>query len=180
MPITLRKFSSKDFDRGRSRLWEFAWIVTKCLFFLTPFPVPSAWRCQFLRMFGATVGRRVVIRSRVNIWFPWRLAIADDVWIGEEVFILNLASVTIEHDVCISQRVFLCTGSHDFRREDFALITKPIVIHESSWIAAQAFVAPGIEIGPRSVVSAGSVVLRNVPVDAHVRGNPAETYKTIE
>lgn len=130
-------------------------------------------------MFGATVGRRVVIRSRVNVWFPWRLTIADDVWIGDEVFILNLATVTIEHDVCISQRAFLCTGSHDCRRDDFALITKPIVIRESSWVAAQAFVAPGIEIGPRAVVSAGSVVLRNVPVDTIVRGNPAEPYKKI-
>lgn len=179
LPFDLSQFSSRGFDRGASRVTECAWIVVRCLLFLSPWPLPSALRCAALRMFGAKIGRGVVIRSRVNIWFPWRLSVGDHVWIGEEVFILNLAPVTIGRSSCISQRAFLCTGSHDFRSRDFALITKPIDVESSSWIAAQAFVAPGVRVGEGSVVSAGSVVLEDVPPATIVQGNPARVVKQI-
>lgn len=178
--MDLSSFSSREFDRGASRWKEALWVVTKCLFFLTPWPLPSGIRCRLLRLFGASIGKGVVIRSRVNVWFPWRLVIGDHVWLGEEVLILNLAQVTIESHVCVSQRAFLCTGSHDFRSSDFALVTKPIAVRTSSWIAAQAFIGPGTEIGTGSIVSAGSVVLSNVSADTIVRGNPAQPLRVIE
>jgi len=81
--------------------------------------------------------------------------------------------VTIESNVCISQRAYLCTGSHDFRREDFKLQVAPITVREGSWIAAASFIAPGVEIGSRAVVSAGSVVFESVAPKTFVRGNPA-------
>jgi putative colanic acid biosynthesis acetyltransferase WcaF len=177
--MNLSRFSSREFDRGASRWKETLWVITKCLFFLTPWPTPSRIRCGLLRLFGASIGTGVVIRSRVNIWFPWRLVVGNHVWLGEEVLILNLAQVTIESDVCVSQRAFLCTGSHDIRRDDFALITKPIIVRSSSWIAAQSFVAPGVEIGSGSVVSAGSVVLSDVAAHSIVRGNPAQFVRAV-
>ena len=149
----------------------------KWLFFLNPVPWPSALRIAFLRIFGAKVGERVVIRSNVNVTFPWRLEVGDDVWLGEEVLVLSLAPVVIESNVCISQRAFLCTGSHDFRAKHFDLITKPITIRSGSWVAAQAFIAPGVEIGKGSMVAAGSVVSENVPPGTLVRGNPAVVVK---
>jgi len=131
------------------------------------------WRVFLLRQFGARIGAGVVIRENGNISFPWRLAIGDHVWIGEDVGILSLAQVTIGSNVCISQRAYLCTGSHDFRREDFKLKVAPITVGDGSWIAAASFIAPGVEIGPGAVVSAGSVVFNNVRAGAFVRGNPA-------
>ncbi len=178
--MDLRNYSTENFDRGGSRWKEALWVVVKCLFFLTPWPLPSGLRCHLLRLFGASVGRGVVIRSRVNVWFPWRLVVGNNVWMGEDVLILNLAQVTLESDICISQRAFLCTGSHDFRRDDFALITKPITIRSSSWVAAGAFIGPGTEVGSGAVVSAGSVVLRDVPANTIVQGNPARVLKTID
>ena len=104
----------------------------------------------------------------------------DDVWLGEEVLILSLAPVVIESSVCISQRAFLCSGSHDFRAENFDLVTKPITVRKGSWVAAQAFVAPGVEIGEGSMVAAGSVVSENVPPKTLVRGNPAVVVKRFD
>jgi putative colanic acid biosynthesis acetyltransferase WcaF len=106
--------------------------------------------------------------------------LGSDVWLGEEVFLLTLAPILIEDDVCISQRAFLCTGSHDFRRDDFPLVTRPITIRRSCWIAAQAFVAPGVEIGEESLVGPGSVVLTSVPPRSRVAGNPAAPIKAGE
>jgi putative colanic acid biosynthesis acetyltransferase WcaF len=171
--MDLSIYDNSDFDRGAPRWKEAVWTLVRFLFFQNAFPWPSPLRCALLRVFGAKIGRAVVIRANANISFPWRLAIGDHVWIGEDVGILTLAPVTIESNVCISQRTYLCTGSHDFRREDFKLQVAPITVREGSWIAAACFIAPGVEIGPGAIVSAGSVVLKNVAPKAFVRGNPA-------
>lgn len=178
--IQLRDYDNSDFDRGAPRWMEVLWVAVKIVFFRNPIPWPSAIRVSFLRMFGAKVGERVVIRSNVNVTFPWFVEIGDDVWLGEEVCLLSLASITIENDVCISQRAFLCTGSHNFRTKTFDLVTRPITVRRGSWIAAQAFVGPGVEIGEGSLVSAGSVVLDTVPPRKIVRGNPAVVVKSTE
>ena len=177
--IDLSRYSIAWFDRGAPRWKETAWFFVKCLVFQTPWPWPSQVRVALLRAFGAQIGSGVVVRGNVNVTFPWRLSIGDHVWIGEEVTILSLAAVRIESNVCISQRAFLCTGSHDFRAPTFDLRTKPITLREGCWVAAQAFVAPGVEIGEGSMVSAGSVVLENVPPRVIVRGNPAAVVKQL-
>lgn len=177
--MQLSQYSTAEFNRGAPWLKEALWHAVKCCFFMTPCPLPSALRVFFLRLFGARIGARVVIRSRVNIAFPWRLSMGDHVWLGEEVLILNLAPVTIESNVCVSQRAFLCTGSHDFRTPGFDLRTEPITLRGGCWIAAQAFVGAGVEVAGGSVVSAGSVVLENVPPKVLVRGNPAVVVKNL-
>ena len=175
--MRLKDYDNRDFDRGAPLWKEALWILVKSIFFLSPVPWPSGLRLELLRLFGARVGHGVVIRSQVNITSPWRLTVGDDVWIGEETLILSLAPVTLEADICISQRAFLCTGSHDFRAPAFDLVTKPITVRRGCWIAAQAFIAPGVEIGEGSMVSAGSVVLTSVPPRTLVRGNPAAVVK---
>jgi len=178
--IDLSGYTTGAFQRGASPLKEAAWHAVRALFFLNPIPWPSELRVALLRLFGAAIGEGVVIRSQVNITFPWRFSAGDHVWIGEEVLILNLAPVAIESNCCISQRAFLCTGSHDFSSPAFSLRTEPITIRQSSWVAAAAFIAPGVEIGPGSMVAAGSVVLATVPPGTIVRGNPATVVKELK
>ena len=178
--MTLKAYTVGDFDRGAPRWKEALWIFVKWAFFLTAFPWPSSLRVALLRFFGAKIGSGVVVRANVNVSYPWRLTLGDDVWLGEEVSILSLAQVVIESSVCVSQRAFLCTGSHDFRSEKFSLVVKPITVRGGSWIAAQAFVAPGVEIGAGSMVCAGTVVTENVPPKSIVRGNPAQVVKQLQ
>jgi putative colanic acid biosynthesis acetyltransferase WcaF len=177
--MQLKGYTVGHFDRGAPRWKEALWVVVKCLFFQTAWPWPSALRGSLLRVFGARVGERVVVRGNVNITYPWRLTLGDDVWLGEEVMILSLAPVVIESSVCVSQRAFLCTGSHDFRSPGFDLVTKGITVRTGSWIAAQVFVGPGVEIGEGSMVCAGSVVSEAVPPRTIVRGNPAQVMKRL-
>ena len=178
--MNLSIYDNSDFDRGAPRWKEAAWTLVRFLFFQSAFPWPSPLRCALLRVFGAKIGRGVVIRANVNISFPWRLQVDDHVWIGEDVGILSLAQVTIESNVCVGQRAYLCTGSHEFRREDFKLKVAPIAVRTGSWVAAAAFIGPGVEIGAGSVVSAGSVVLENVPANVLVQGNPARVVSAID
>lgn len=177
--MNLGKFSNAGFNRGMPKWREAVWTLARCLFFETAVPFPSGLKTALLRCFGAKIGRGVVVRSQVKISFPWRLEVGDDVWIGDGVWILSLANVTLRENVCLSQRCYLCTGSHDYRRETFDLITRPIEIREGSWVAAGAFVGPGVTVGPGAVVAAGAVVTAPVPPRCLVRGNPAEVVKEI-
>jgi putative colanic acid biosynthesis acetyltransferase WcaF len=177
--MKLQTFTTAHFQRGAPRWKEALWVLVRCLIFQTPIPFPSWLKCRLLRSFGARIGENVIIRTGVWVTFPWRLTVGNNVWLGDGVWILSLAPVTIESDVCISQRSYLCSGTHDYRKESFDLITKPIVVRESSWVAAAAFVGPGVEIGPGSVVSAGSVVTTRVGPGEVVRGNPAQFVKFV-
>jgi putative colanic acid biosynthesis acetyltransferase WcaF len=168
---------TRGFDRGRSA-WFFAvWYVVKCLFFLSAWPFPSSWKCHILRWFGARIGKAVVIKPRVNIHFPWKLAVGDFTWIGEEVFILNFERVTIGSQCCVSQRAFLCTGNHDYRAIDMRYRNEPISVGDGAWIGAQAFVGPGCDIGLEAVITAGSVVTCSLPSAMVCGGNPCVPLK---
>lgn len=171
--MRLDLYDNSAFDRGAGRFKEALWILVKGFFFLNFFPWPSALRVGLLRLFGAQVGRGVVVRSGVNVSFPWRLIVGDHVWIGEEVAILSLAPVTLGSHVCLSQRAYLCTGSHDWKVETFDLQTKPIVVENQVWVAAQAFIGPGVTLGEGSVVGAGAIIMKPVPARSMARGNPA-------
>ena len=162
----------KNLDRGCSVWIESLWYVCKCIFFLSPWPWPSGLKTVLLRLFGAAVGKGVVIKPRVNIHLPWKLAVGDFSWLGEEVFVLNLEEVRIGSNCCISQRAFLCTGNHDFHDVSFAYRNRAIAIEDEAWVGAQVFVAPGVSVGSGAVVTAGSVVLKNLPSAMICSGNP--------
>ena len=175
--IDLAQFKSPEFDRGASRLKEISWALVRGAFFLNRLPLPSWFRVSLLRAFGAKIGDRVIIRSRVSIYFPWKLSIDDDVWISDEVTLIALDPIEIKKDVCLSQRVFLCTGSDGFDTEDGRAATASIRISDRSWLAANVFVGPGVLIRESTFVAADSVVVGDTWPHSRVGGNPARPIK---
>jgi putative colanic acid biosynthesis acetyltransferase WcaF len=130
-----------------------------------------------LRLFGARIGKGVTVKPRVRVKFPWRLHVGDHSWIGEDVWLDNLAEIRIGDHCCISQSVYLCTGSHDWQRASFDLIVKPIVLEDEVWLAARSVVGPGVTIGRGAVLGLGSVATRNLlPCHIH-QGVPAIPIK---
>ena len=131
------------------------------------------WRKQLLRLFGATIGVGGRIKPRVCITSPWNLIIGDHCWLGEELWIDNIAKVVIGDHVCLSQGAYLCTGNHDFRSHQFDLRLGPITVQSEAWIAAHSVLGPGVTVGAGAIVSLGAVALADVPAHAIVQGNPA-------
>lgn len=157
----LAGFTGAGYDKGRGPFWQMAWLVVSGLVTMHWW-CPAGVRVRILRAFGARIEEGAFIRHRVRIHWPWKLSVGRDSWIGEGVWILNLEPVTIGSDVCISQDVFLCTGSHDRNSPTFEFDNAPIVVADGAWVAAKATVLRGCTVGHDSVVGAGALVTSDV------------------
>ncbi len=130
-----------------------------------------------LRVFGARIGKGVKIYPSANIMFPWNLEIGDRTVISWKVILYNLGKISIGSDTVISQYAHLCAGNHDYKSPDFKLLKTPVTIGNNVWIAADAFIAPGVNIGDQAVIYARSVVVKDVLENTVVGGNPAKLIK---
>jgi putative colanic acid biosynthesis acetyltransferase WcaF len=170
--IDLSQYDNPDFVRGRSRAVEALWLLMQALAVRSWIP-GTAHRRLLLKLFGASLGVGLDIKPGVRVKFPWRLAIGDHSWIGEDVWIDNLAMVRIGAHCCISQGAYLCTGSHNWSDPGFSLIVRPIDIQDGAWIAARAMVAPGVTVGEGAVLGMGSVATRDLEPWTVYSGVPA-------
>lgn len=154
--------------------WKIAlWFVVNAVFFANRFAVFGSIKCILLRSFGGLVGKGVVIKPSVSIKYPWLLTVGDDVWIGENVWIDNLAMVTIGSNVCISQGAYLLTGNHHFGKQTFDLMIDKIVLESGVWIGAKATVCPGVVCRSHSVLAVGSVATKELEAYSIYQGVPA-------
>ncbi len=171
--VNLASFSNDWYNPGAGIVKRALWYVVNALFFINPLVPLSGLKVWLLRLFGATVGKGVVMKPSLNIKYPWLLQIGNHVWIGENVWIDNLAQVTIKHNVTLSQGAMLLTGSHDYKKPAFDLIVGSITLDESVWVGAKAIVCPGVTCGSHSVLAAGSVATSDLQAYTIYQGNPA-------
>jgi putative colanic acid biosynthesis acetyltransferase WcaF len=173
----LASFRADPSYRGRSpyfvQLW---WLVQATLFRWSP-QVLYGFRRWILRLFGAKVGIGVLLRPSVTVTYPWKVSIGDHSWIGDDVVIYSFAPITLGNNVVVSQRTYLCAGTHDFRSPSFDLRCQPIVIEDEAWVATDTFVAPGVTIGRGAVVGARSSVFKDLPPMMICTGNPARPIR---
>lgn len=172
----LSRFDNADFNPG-SALKRMLWYVVNALFFtnyLFPF---SGMKKFWLRLFGSNVGTGVVIKPSVNIKYPWLLEIGDYSWIGEKVWIDNLAPVRIGRNCCLSQGAMLLCGNHDYKKPTFDLITGGIILEDGVWIGAHAIVCPSVTCSSHAVLAVKSVATSNLDSYGIYQGNPAVKVK---
>ncbi len=174
--VNLAKYNHRFsyFNKIARLFWNiFYWILFR------PFNLNlfNGWRAGVLRIFGAKVGYKANIYASVKIWAPWNLEIGDYSSIGPGVDCYNQGKIVIGNQTIISQKTYLCASSHDYTISNFPLILKPINIKNQVWIAAAAFIAPGVHIGNGAVIGAKSAVFKNVDEWSLVGGNPAKFIK---
>ena len=129
-----------------------------------------------LRMFGAKVGADVHVYPTVRITIPWNLSLGDGSAIGEFAILYALGPIALGPRATVSQYAHLCAGSHDLTRSDRPLTKPPINVGADAWIAADAFVGPGVTIDvKRAVTPAFLDRAERAAVNAMVQANRAET-----
>jgi putative colanic acid biosynthesis acetyltransferase WcaF len=169
----LARFKLPENFRGRSgivvQLW---WLVQATLFRCSP-QLFYGFRRWLLRAFGAQIGAGVIIRPSATITYPWKVRIGDYAWIGDDVVIYSFADITIGKHAVVSQKSYLCAGTHNYKSPTFDIYALPIVIEDEAWIAADVFVAPGVTVGKGAVVGSRSSVFANLPPMMVCVGSPA-------
>jgi putative colanic acid biosynthesis acetyltransferase WcaF len=173
VPIDLSTPDNTNLVRGRSLFVEGLWIFFGAPVLASRFIVSPAVRAWVLRLFGAKIGFKTHMKPGIRVKFPWYLSVGDHVWIGEDVWIDNLAPVSIESHVCVSQGAYLCTGNHDWSKHNMRLFSKPIVLERGCWVGARTVVCPGVTIAEGAILTAGSVTAKNLPAFGIYTGNPA-------
>jgi putative colanic acid biosynthesis acetyltransferase WcaF len=174
--VDLSKFQNTWYKPG-SKLKIVLWTLTSIIIFRTSLPIPSVLKIIILKLFGAKIGADVVIKPNVNIKYPWKLCIGNNSWIGENVWIDNLAKVDIGNDCCLSQGCYLLTGNHDFTSTSFDLMIYEINIEDGSWVGAKSVVCPGVTLHKAAVLTVGSVATKTLDELGIYQGNPAVKIK---
>jgi len=154
-------------------LWGVVWLLL-----YRPSPRPfHGWRRMLLRTFGAKIGRGAMPYPSAVIWAPWNLVMGDRSTLGDAADCYCVARVVIGEHASVSQRAYLCAASRDVDDPDHPLMTAPIVIERHGWVAAEAYVGPGVTVFEGGVVAARAVAVRDVPPWTVVGGNPARPIR---
>jgi putative colanic acid biosynthesis acetyltransferase WcaF len=161
-------------NRARRALWGLAWLV---LARWTPPPL-HVWRILVLRLFGLRAGRNCRVHASVAVWNPANLELGDNVLIGPGAIVYNQGRIAIGSDSVISQRAHLCASSHRIGSRHFQLVLKPIAIGANCWVAAEAFVGPGVTMADGAVLGARGVLFDDAEAFTVYRGNPAVAIAT--
>lgn len=178
MLVDLSSFDNSWYSPGRPAWLQILWFLGGLPLLRSSCIPSSGFRRGLLRLFGARIGKGVVIKPGVRVKYPWLLQVGDHTWIGEDAWIDNLAPVELGSNACLSQGVYLCTGNHDWTDPSFSLIVRPIVIHDGAWLGAKTVIGPGVEVAECAVAAAGSVVTRNLEASIVYAGNPAVAVRT--
>lgn len=152
---------------GKPTYFVFLWNIVERLFVTNSWQISSVIRKKALTLFGAKIGKNVILRPKMRVLFPWKLTIGDSSWIGDGVWIHNQNQVFIGHDVVISQECLITTGSHAHRK-DMGLITKPITIEAGTWITSRCMVLGGSHIGQSSLIQPMAVISGKIPKNSVV------------
>jgi putative colanic acid biosynthesis acetyltransferase WcaF len=154
-----------------------AWWIGGGLLFKCSLRPMYSWRRFVLRLYGARLADHVCVQRTARIDFPWNLEMGRYSSIGEYAWVYALGSIRIGAFSTISQRTFLCTGTHDYTRPEMPLVTRPVTIGRGVWIAAEAYVGPGVTIGDNAVIGARSVVVHDLPANMVCVGHPCRPLK---
>ena len=175
--VDLREYNPSQHDRQRPNWVVILWWLTQGVLFPLSLHNLNGFRAWLLRLFGAKIGQGVVIRPTARFTYPWKIAIGDHSWIGDDVVLYSVDRIEIGDHCVISQKSYLCTGSHDIADYTFSLITAPIKIGNGVWVASDCFIAAGVAIGANSVVGARSSVFSNIPAQKIAWGSPSVCHR---
>lgn len=163
--------------RGGGRFKVQLWGLVQYFLFNSSPQFLYRYRNFLLRLFGAKIGKNVLIRPSVKITYPWKLEIGNNTWIGEDCYIYNLAEVKIGSNVSIAHRNFFNTGGHDYKKTTFDIFAKRIIIEDEVWITSEVYISPGVTISRGAVIGVRSVVFSDVPEGMLCYGSPAKVVK---
>ena len=174
--VKLNQYDNSWYQPG-SKVKRLIWFFVNIIIFKNPFLSHYGIKAWVLRMFGAKVGKNVLIKPSVNIKYPWFIELGNDIWIGENVWLDNHTRIKIGNDVCLSQGAVLMTGNHNYKSTGFDLVLGEIEIEDGVWIGAHSIVCPGVICRSHAVLAVGSTATKDMEAYQIYQGNPAKPIR---
>lgn len=171
--VQLAAFDGADFNKGAGFLKTTLWYFVNALIVRASWNPFMGIKTALLRIFGAKIGKGLVIKNNVVIKSPWNLVVGDDCWLGEACWIDNLDKVFIGSNVCISQGALLLTGNHDYTTASMPYRNAAIRVEDGAWIGAKAVVGPGVTVHGNAILTVGSIATKDMEANGIYQGNPA-------
>jgi maltose O-acetyltransferase len=141
-----------------------------------------AERSRLLRALLPNTGTELGLNSPFYCDYGTNITVGDQVFLNFNCTILDVAAVTIGSRTLLGPGVQIYTATHplDYQERASGLESaKPIVIGEDVWIGGGAILCPGVTIGDRAVIGAGSVVTKDIPADTLAVGNPCRVIRVL-
>lgn len=197
-PITGRDLSATEgLVERRARVRHYAGLVRRSLHVkfaianvvsrILPDFASGIIRGRVYRWAGFDVGSGAFIMGNLRLksaspGFYDKLSIGEGVTLADNITINLDAKVTIGKNVAIAPHVLIYTGSHQIGPGSMRIgqiVALPVTIEDGAWVRLGAIIAPGVTVGRGSVVAAGAVVLKDVPPNTYVEGNPAAVIRQL-
>lgn len=175
--VDLRRYDQSWFDPGKPKWLILLWWLVQAIAFPLTLHAHHAPRRSLLRLFGARIGKGVVIRPTARFTYPWKVEIGDYSWVGDDVVFYSLDWIRVGQHCVVSQKSYLCTGSHDYQDPAFGLNTAPIMLENGVWLATDVFVGPGVRIGANTVVGSRSSVFSDLAAQQICLGTPCRPHR---
>ena len=147
------------------------------------FPDSPDQRNLLLKKLLGTCGQNVVIEPPFYCDYGANILLGDGVYFNFNCVVLDICPVTIGHRTMFGPNVQIYTATHPIDAQSRATgleLGKPITIGADVWVGGAAIINPGVTIGDRSVIGAGSVVTRDIPAGVFAAGNPCKVIRKLE
>ncbi len=161
----------------KEKIGRALWMILRVPLFRLSWHNWYAWRRMVLRAFGAKIGRRCNIRPTARIEIPWLLEMDDGATLGDYAIVYNLGRVRIGKRTTVSQYGHLCAGSHDITKFERPLLRPEIRVGDDCWIAADAFVGPGVTVAEGTILGARASLFGDTEPWSIYAGNPARRLR---
>jgi putative colanic acid biosynthesis acetyltransferase WcaF len=172
MKTDLSQFDNSWYKPGR-KIKIVLWFFLNACFLQNKFNPFSGLKKFVLRLFGAKIGKSVVLKQSISVKYPWNLTIGNNTWIGEDVWIDNLDKIFIGDNVCISQGAMLLCGNHNYKKSSFDLMVGPITLEDGVWIGAKSIVTQNVTCKSHAILAVQSVASTDLEKYSIYKGNPA-------
>lgn len=164
-------------NRGRSKFFiVFYQLIDLLLIKTSPKPL-SGWRNMLYRLFGAKIGKGVIIDPKAKLLYPWNIEIGDHCWIGYNCDLYSVDKIKLGNNVALAHNIFLATAAHNVQDVAFPTVSAPIVIEDEVWISSNVFIQQGVTIHKGAVLAACSLVTKDIPEGMIAMGHPAKPAK---
>lgn len=140
-------------------------------------------RPNILKSLIPNKGNGLLLETPFYCDYGYNIILGDQVFFNFNCVVLDVMPVKIGSRTMFGPNVQIYTATHPINYKERASgleYAKPITIGEDVWVGGGAIINPGVSIGDRAVIGAGSVVTKNIPSDVFAAGNPCKIIKKIE